>query len=85
MALHAALPRPALRVWWGAAAVVPLALAGLGMALLPSPAVSPVAISSHGPSGSGSCMRANRTAIPCSRALKTISGCESSPVTAASG
>jgi len=43
MALHAALPRPALRVWWGAVAVVPLALAGLGMALLPSPVVSPVA------------------------------------------
>jgi len=44
MALHAALPRPALRVWWGAVAVVPLALAGLGMALLPAPVVvSPVA------------------------------------------
>ena len=44
MALHAALPLPALRVWWGAVAVVPLALAGLGMALLPAPVVvSPVA------------------------------------------
>jgi len=43
MALHAALPRPALRVWWGTVAVVPLALAGLGMALLPAPAASPVA------------------------------------------
>ena len=35
MALHAALPRPALRVWWGALVVVPLALAGLGLALFP--------------------------------------------------
>ena len=39
MALHAALPRPALRAWWGAVAVVPLALAGLGIALLPAPVV----------------------------------------------
>jgi outer membrane protein OmpA-like peptidoglycan-associated protein len=43
MALHAALPRPALRVWWGAVAAVPLALAGLGMALFPASAVPPVA------------------------------------------
>ena len=41
MALHAALPRPALRVWWGTVAVVPLALAGLGMALLPAPVAAP--------------------------------------------
>ena len=41
MALHAALPRPALRVWWGTLAVVPLALAGLGMALLPAPVAAP--------------------------------------------
>jgi outer membrane protein OmpA-like peptidoglycan-associated protein len=41
MALHAALPRPALRVWWGALVVVPLALASLGLALSPSPAVLP--------------------------------------------
>ena len=36
MALHAALPRPALRVWWGALVLVPLALAALGLALFPS-------------------------------------------------
>ena len=35
MALHAALPRPALRVWWGALVVVPVAFAGLGLALFP--------------------------------------------------
>ena len=35
MALHAALPRPAVRVWWGALVVVPLAFAGLGLALFP--------------------------------------------------
>jgi outer membrane protein OmpA-like peptidoglycan-associated protein len=43
MALHAALPRPALRVWWGAVAVVPLALAGLGMALFPASVTASVA------------------------------------------
>jgi outer membrane protein OmpA-like peptidoglycan-associated protein len=36
MALHAALPRPALRVWWGALVAGPLALAALGLALFPS-------------------------------------------------
>jgi outer membrane protein OmpA-like peptidoglycan-associated protein len=35
MALHAALPRPALRVWWAALVVVPLALAALGLPLFP--------------------------------------------------
>jgi outer membrane protein OmpA-like peptidoglycan-associated protein len=35
MALHAALPRPAVRVWWGALVVVPVAFAGLGLALFP--------------------------------------------------
>ena len=33
MSLHAALPRPALGAWWAALVVVPLALAGLGLAL----------------------------------------------------
>jgi len=64
MSLHAALPRPALGVWWAALAVVPLALAGLGLtlsspvstespsprsaAVVPAPAV-PVAVATAGP------------------------------------
>ena len=35
MALHAALPRPAVRIWWGALVLVPVAFAGLGLALFP--------------------------------------------------
>jgi outer membrane protein OmpA-like peptidoglycan-associated protein len=65
MSLHAALPRPALGAWWAALVVVPLALAGLGLALfpplstvttpLPRPAVVvpvpavPVAVAAAGP------------------------------------
>lgn len=49
MSLHAALPRPALGAWWAALVVVPLALAGLGLALSPpastvSPLPRPVAV-----------------------------------------
>ena len=36
MSLHAALPRPALGAWWAALVVVPLVLAGLGLALFPA-------------------------------------------------
>ena len=43
MALHAALPRPALRIWWGALVVAPLALAALGLALFPPSAPPPAA------------------------------------------
>jgi outer membrane protein OmpA-like peptidoglycan-associated protein len=44
MSLHAVLPRPALGAWWAALVVVPLALAGLGLALFPpvSPLSTPV-------------------------------------------
>ena len=42
MSLHAALPRPALRVWWAALVVVPLALAALGLALVPQQAAQPL-------------------------------------------
>jgi outer membrane protein OmpA-like peptidoglycan-associated protein len=41
MSLHAALPRPALGAWWAALVVVPLALAGLGLALFPPVATAP--------------------------------------------
>ena len=41
MALHAALPRPALRTWWSALVVAPLALAALGLALFPPSAPPP--------------------------------------------
>ena len=41
MALHAALPRPALRVWWGALVALPLGLAALGVALFPPSAGLP--------------------------------------------
>ena len=41
MALHAALPRPALRTWWSALVVVPVALAALGLALFPPSAAPP--------------------------------------------
>lgn len=43
MALHAALPRPALRAWWGALVAVPLGLAALGLALFPVAADVPTA------------------------------------------
>jgi outer membrane protein OmpA-like peptidoglycan-associated protein len=42
MSLHAALPRPALGAWWAALVVVPLALAGLGLALFPLSTASPL-------------------------------------------
>jgi outer membrane protein OmpA-like peptidoglycan-associated protein len=35
MALHAALPRPAVRAWWGALLAAPLGLAALGLSLFP--------------------------------------------------
>ncbi len=48
MALHAALPRPAFGAWWAALVVVPLALAALGLVLVPplttTPLPSPVAV-----------------------------------------
>ena len=43
MALHAALPRLALRTWWSALVVAPLALAALGLGLFPPSAVVPLA------------------------------------------
>lgn len=49
MALHAALPRPALRTWWGALVVAPLALAALGVALFP-PSAAPLATQAASPS-----------------------------------
>ena len=45
MSLHAALPRPALGAWWAALVVVPLALAGLGLALFPLSTASPLSTS----------------------------------------
>jgi outer membrane protein OmpA-like peptidoglycan-associated protein len=42
MALHAALPRPALRTWWCALVAMPLGLAALGWALFP-PSAAPLA------------------------------------------
>jgi outer membrane protein OmpA-like peptidoglycan-associated protein len=43
MALHAALPRPTPRLWWGALVAVPLGLAALGLALFPPSVVAPTA------------------------------------------